>query len=576
LTPISKALTKVARKTLRVLHNYYLNQRNTVMFDTDPPNPQDTNFAHELTFLDRKEMNQDSPQSQKIAYAVLIHDRYEYLVDCLETLFSSNYNGLDVTFFLIDDESKDLRVKALLEMYSKRKDTEVYFCKKTQSTSGAVTNRALKIMSEFTKFDIYGFGDPDCIYHPDWLISTLELQKWLLQNYTEHKIGMISPYNSVSKDFHNWIGVHDFTGGKFVTKKQMGWPSVIVTPEYIQEVGLMHENPQDENIYTRRLRALNYVNVCLYESHLEHIGQQSLLNNFRNVAVSRADYSWSLRGDGWGQNIYKYRNPTIVRDLLKNEYPASSNLEVDVIVNLNSKDIEVLPRCIESIRKHLAHPIVELYVISEQSIRVQSLCRALGVIHINESDVLKTKFPYEKAGQEELDREGWLFQQMLKFESNRIGKAQSKFIMDADSVLIKRKAFSDGKVTFLPVGPYFKAEYMDAYSRIFKEDPINFISNVCHSMLINTEHLNFMKNQIEQLHGMPWREAIYANIELTKVSSFSEFESYAHFVQKHFPEHYSLAIFKILDLSQKRLASLVELEKEFSTDFDALGFQHWI
>jgi hypothetical protein len=117
---------------------------------------------------------------------------------------------------------------------------------------------------------------------------------------------------------------------------------------------------------------------------------------------------------------------------------------------------------------------------------------------------------------------------------------------------------------------------MQAYSRIFKEDPVNFVSNVCHSMLLDSEHLDFMKNHIEKINGIPWREAIYANIELTKVSAFSEFETYAHFVQKHFPEKYELAMLKILDLSQKRLASLDELEKEFSHEFNALGFQHWI
>lgn len=573
---IPRVLVKLSKKTLHYAYNYYLKHRNNVAFDVEPPDPVKTNFAHELTFLDKKEIERNLPFRQKIGYAVLIHDRYEYLVDCLETLFSSNYYGLDVTFFLIDDESTDPRVNALLQNYSEREDTKVYYCKKTQSSSAAVTNRALRIMSEFKKFDIYGFGDPDCLYHPEWLVATLALQNWLRDNYKDYKIGMISPYNSVSKDFHNWIDIHSYTQGKFVTKRQMGWPSVIMTPEYIKNMGLFHENPQDENLYTQRLSKLGYVNICLFESHLEHIGQQSLLNNFRNVAVPRADYSWSLRKDGWGPNIYKYRNPSIVRDLLANEFPTGSNVEVDVIVNLNLKDIEILPICIESLRKHLAHPILEIYVVSDNSLRVKSLCKSLGVVHVNENEILKTKFPYKDAGAEEIDREGWLFQQMLKLESNKIGEGRQKFIMDADSVLLKRIAFSEGYTTFLPAGPYFKEEYMQAYSRIFKEDPINFVSNVCHSMLITVEHLNFMKNHIEKIHDMPWRDAIYANIDLTKISSFSEFETYAHFAQRYFPDKYELATFKILDLSQKRLAALEDLEKEFSGEFHALGFQHWI
>lgn len=573
---ISRGAFRFVNRVLGYMYKIYLEERNKVVFDAEPPSPSTTNFAHDLTYLEKEQIDQTSPLSPSIGYAILVHDRYEYLVDCLETLFAGNYEDLDVTFFLIDDESTDPRVKVLLEKYSKRADTLVYHCEKTQSTSGAVTNRALRIMAEFKKFDIYGFGDPDCLYHPNWLVATMTLQTWLRQNYKDHKIGMISPYNSVSRDFHNWVGIHDFTQGKFVTKRQMGWPSVIVTPDYIKAVGLMHENPQDENIYTRRLRKLDYVNVCLYESHLEHVGQQSLLNNFRNVAVPRADYSWCLRKDGWGPNIYKYRNPSIVRDLLANEFPQTSDVEVDVIVNLSLKDLEILPRCIESIRKHLAHPILNIFVVSDHSMVAQSLCKSLGVIYINEIEILQKKLPYPKAGIEEINRDGWLYQQMLKLESNKVGTGRHKFIIDADSVLLKRVAFSNGNTTFLPIGPYFKEEYMQAYSRILQEDPINFISNVCHSMLIDIEHLNFMKNYIEEIHKLPWREAIYANLELTAVSSFSEFETYAHFVQRHFPDSYDLAVFNILDLSQKRLANLDVLEKEFSEEFHALGFQHWI
>lgn len=571
-----RAIRKLRRKILSIAYNYYLKQRTNVVLDSEPPIPAETNFFHDLSFLEKGEPNPQNFQDWRIAYAVLIHDRYEYLVDCLETLFSSNYEGLDITFFLIDDESIDPRVRELLRKYESFQNVQIHYCAKTQSTSGAVTNRALRIMSEYSKFDLYGFGDPDCLYHPQWLQKTIALRIWLMKNYKEHKIGMISPYNSVAKEFHNWIGVHDSPASKFVVKRQMGWPSILVSPQYIKSVGLMHETPQDENIYTHRLRKLDYVNICLYESHLEHIGQQSHLNNFRNVAVPRADYSWALRKDGWGKNILKYQNPTIIRDLVGRKFPTESNIEVDVLINLHSKDIGILPTCIESVRKHLAHPILRIYVISESFIQIESLCKSLNVENINEKDILETNFPYEGAGIEEISRTGWLYQQLLKLSSDRIGKANYKFIIDADSVLLNTKAFVVGSTTFLPVGPYFKSEYMEAYTRIFHEDPINFISNVCHSMLLNSQHLDFMRKHIEQIHDMPWMEAIYANIELTKVSSFSEFETYAHYVQKHFTANYELANFRILDLSQKRLAKLESLENEFSGDFDALGFQHWI
>jgi hypothetical protein len=562
------------------MYRTYQRQREYRYVNKGAPNPAETNFSSNIEDFElAKKPRLDEIRNLSIAYAVLIHERFDYLKDCLSTLLAADYGELKVNFFLIDDGSEDPRIVDLLtDCASKFPFVRVHFCEKTQSTSGAVTNRALSIMLEHGPYDIYGFGDPDCLYHPSWLQQTLRLKLWLMENYQGHKVGMVSGYNSVSKDFHIWLDEGDSPYGQFVVKRQMGWPSVLVTPEYILSVGLMHENPQDENLYTRRLQELGFANFCLKESLVEHVGQNSLLNNYRSTPVDRADYSFQLKKEGWGPEINTYRNPAIVRDLLNHQIPKHSITPVDVIINLGDKDLPIFPSCVESVRTMLGHPISDIYVITKPNSIKRTLCEDLGVNLIDERELFDIQLPYSHAGIPEIQRDYWIYQQFLKLNCDQIGATKKKLIVDADTTLVSKSAFIDDfdKKTILPVGPYYKHEYYEAYARIFRNEPSNHLSSVCHIMLWDSEHLSAMKQEMESIHSLPWWLCIYSQIDLTKISSFSEFETYSQFVQKEFGEEYKLAHWNVLDVPMKSFTSYEKVLYKYREKYQNIGFQHWI
>ena len=542
------------------------------------PEPSKTELKMDLTSIRLGNFRGKELRDLKIAYSLLIHNRYEYLEDCLTTMFKSNYNDLNVTFFLIDDGSTDQRVSNLLarikDVYPSL-DIRVIYAAKTLSTSGAVTNRAIRVMLENDEFDVIGFGDPDVIYHPDWLQVSIRLFSWLHKNYNKSKVGMVSSYNSKNREFHRWQSVKESPFGKYIIKKQMGWPSILVLPEFIRDVGAFHEMPNDETLFTLRIDALGFMNFSTELSYIEHIGQQSLLNNFRPLAVSQADYSDKLVKTGWGKEIFTYQNYSIQRDLKDNTIPTKSEVPIDIIIPLHVKDIKTFPKSIESVRANLCHPVSSITVVSQQSFEIQQIARSLDLSWLDERDILPNRKQYLDLVDGSFELSGWLNQQFLKLSVNKVGNEEHKLVLDADNVFLKPQAFINQEVIYQPISSNYHGKYFEAFSRIMGEEPVNHTSSICHFMIFKVSHLEKLKDRIENLHSCNWIDAVYANLDLTEPSCFSEFELYSHFVQKYFPQSYKPIIYKMLDLSPRKLDKLRKLQKKYS-DIYSIGFQQWM
>ena len=456
-------------------------------------------------------------------------------------------------------------------------DIRIHKMDKTISTSGAVTNRAIKIMLADQDYDVIGFGDPDCIYHPDWLQISIKLMRWLQEKHkvSGQKIGMISSYNSKSKDFHNWIDVNEWPHGSYVAKKQMGWPSVLILPEFYRTIGPLHENPDDETLFTRRLESMGYINFSTLDSYVEHVGQNSLLNNFRPKPVEQADFSYKLIEQGWGEEIKKYTNYSIQRDLRENQFPKSSAVPIDVIIPVAIKDISTLPFTLDGISNNLKHPISSITLISNADPEIMNFANGLGISWIEEREIVSTKLPYRDLANDTFDLSGWLYQQLLKLSCNQIGKEEHKLVMDADLVFLKPQAFIDEEIIYHPFSENYHSKYFQSYSRILKEDPINHTSNISHFMMLKMDHLSALKQKIEKISGVEWKLGIYSQIDLTEPSAFSEFELYAHFVRRYFPNSYRNIIYSMKDLSPRELRPLTNLAKKYPDTY-SIGFQQWM
>jgi hypothetical protein len=250
------------------------------------------------------------PDRPKIGFAILAWERPEYLQLCLETLFQTNLHDYDITFLLQDDGSSDPRVA---ELINQERDPKYKIVRsltpRGAGNAGAAINKAMRKLMEIDNFDIIGWGDPDALFHPEWLDVSIDMMTWAKKNHRDHVLGPFSTFNSSDYKFHQILGTYPSPFGNYVVKRQMGMLNYLYFKEDFLQLGFFPEVKEDETLMTAKFDELRVRNFCSEISYLEHIGRQSSL-----VALGHrpADQSVNevhgikLKQDGWKIDIQKH------------------------------------------------------------------------------------------------------------------------------------------------------------------------------------------------------------------------------------------------------------------------------
>lgn len=134
------------------------------------------------------------------------------------------------------------------------------------------------------------------------------------------------------------------------------------------------------------------------------------------------------------------------------------------------------------------------------------------------------------------DRAGWYLQQFLKLAFGVARGVEWYVIWDADTVMLRRPAFesADGRVLMNAAREHHRP-YFDTFRRLFGEDPVLHASVVSQYMLIDTSVVRQMFAEIEARHRCGWVEAILGNLPGRSPSEFSEYETYANYLERRRP-----------------------------------------
>lgn len=271
----------------------------------------------------------------KIGMAVLAYERPEYLEICLDSLFASEIYDFDITFLLQDDGSTNPKVKELLEKERDAKYKIVrYFSPKGPNNAGAAINKAVKKLMEMDDFDIIGWADGDALFHPEWLRHTMDICLWAKENHKDHILGPFTSFNSSDFVYHQVLGTYTSPFGKYVVKRQAGMLNYFYFKEDFLKLGFFEENKDDETLMTRTFDNLKVRNFCTETSWVEHLGQVSILNQWRPVPVMNAVHAIKPAKGSWGKfNIQDYR-----------QKPLSYYAEIEREYTVNSFNISNLNR----------------------------------------------------------------------------------------------------------------------------------------------------------------------------------------------------------------------------------------
>lgn len=254
----------------------------------------------------------------KIGFAVLAHERPEHLQVCLDSLFQTNLHDYDITFLIQDDGSRDSRVRELIEAPRNPQYKIVRsYTEKGHNSWGAAFNKAMKKLMEIDDFDILGSCDADAFFHPEWLDKTLKICLWAKEHHRDHILGPFSSFNSSDREFHRILGTYESPDGAYVVKERMGALNYLYFKEDLLKLGYFEEHKDDETLMTEKFRRLKVRNFCTKTSYVEHLGEESILDQWRPTAVG-ANAAYALKPARYGWIVPQHSAVRIPLERLQN------------------------------------------------------------------------------------------------------------------------------------------------------------------------------------------------------------------------------------------------------------------
>lgn len=253
----------------------------------------------------------------------------------------------------------------------------------------------------------------------------------------------------------------------------------------------------------------------------------------------------------------------------------SSKEEIDVVIPIIRKDLEILPLCFEGIRACVNNSIRNIYIIAPDDEEIITFCKRQHAIFIPEKQVLglspkdiNLKIQTSDGGI--VDRSGWLFQQLIKL-SGKVGTCDNYLCIDADHILIRPHTFinSFGKPVFYTSSECHTPYYQNI-KKISSVHHFSLLSFVAHKMIFNKAQLLLLHTDLEQNNKCSWVEAIISGYDRTEGAGFSEFELYGNFIKTKI-----LRPWKQLALSYQSLDTYDNLKKKYCKNYCSLTFSDY-
>ncbi|RKN75906.1 DUF6492 family protein [Paenibacillus ginsengarvi] len=257
-------------------------------------------------------------------------------------------------------------------------------------------------------------------------------------------------------------------------------------------------------------------------------------------------------------------------------HPVWSHTKIDIVIPAAPKDISVLPHTIEGARQNIRHPIGSIAVVAPDDPKIRALCKRYNCAFFDESGVVpiaKNKIDYTV---NEIDRAGWIFQQLIKFSGNIVCAEEHYLVIDADTVFIRPNAFKENGKTVFHYADEYHLPYFVAYERLLGEKPVSPKSFCTHYMLFEKTKVAQLKSTIEERFHIPWYEAILQHVDRTHTSGFADYETYGNFVLSHFPGQAVMKYWNNLSLTRSKMNKTIQTDlRKLASKYNTVSFHSW-
>lgn len=220
-------------------------------------------------------------------------------------------------------------------------------------------------------------------------------------------------------------------------------------------------------------------------------------------------------------------------NLFQHQMPIpDKEIKIDIIIPVIEKDLDILPLCLEGVRKCIQNTIADIYIVAPAKERIIAFASKYHLQFVDESTILgyspKDIRLITNAG---TDRSGWIFQQLLKL-SGAIGTNRFFAVIDSDHILVQPHTFiaRDRKLVFYQSKEFYYPYYANI-KRLIGKYPYEHLSYIAHKMVFDKEKLSALKAIIESKSStnQQWDKLIINSLDRKYSSSFSEFELYGYY-----------------------------------------------
>ena len=203
-------------------------------------------------------------------------------------------------------------------------------------------------------------------------------------------------------------------------------------------------------------------------------------------------------------------------------------------------DVRACRAAICSLRRFYPHAHIALIVPGSQAKDFRAATREAGSIDLIDEDTVLPRFAsiaerYPWLG----SRKGWYKQQFLKLEYCKVASGPYTVIWDSDTVMLRPLAFVDdaGRYLFTPAPESPHIPYFKLIERVLGFYPVVNRSFISQHQILDTAIVRRMLEAIEaRSPGKTWYEVVLDHVVPGEMSGFSEYETYAQFLFKNYPD----------------------------------------
>lgn len=210
---------------------------------------------------------------------------------------------------------------------------------------------------------------------------------------------------------------------------------------------------------------------------------------------------------------------------------------VTILLPVIAKDLAGLEHTLASIRHYLRHPIERVVIVSPVDAKIAKFAKDNDAEHIVETDMLPRAMLDINAHTKDSRKIGWIRQQMIKMYANEYLGAQRILTCDSDTVFIQNVSFEteNGKMILFQTEEY-RPSYEAMVKTLLGIKPLTQFNHVAHCMMFDKDLMQGLKEAITAHCGQDWVSAIKSAVESEESGDLSEFELYASYAKRTYPD----------------------------------------